>query len=495
MRVLSIYGKDSPLSNWCQSESATADFGDERLDARFAVLLKAFAEYPNASIPAAVFGRAELEAAYRFCDNDKVTPEKVLQPHFDATRLRCQQQKIVLCAQDTSELDFTRPHEQVAGAGPLDGSRRRGAFLHLNEAFTENGTPLGGIGAKLWARPEEEPTAPKLSQAAKKKAKAAKKKLPLEQKESFRWFEGIRETQKLAEQCPETLCVSLSDSEGDIYDLFAEGRTTENFHWIVRACQDRMTLNSQGETLGIIRDVLLQQPLLATNEITVRAREQKIACDTSPRRAARIGRQAFVEIRACTVTIKAPRHRKDVVGSVTVNAVLVREPNPPEGAEPIEWILLTTLPISTLEEVLAIIRYYTVRWMIEIYFRTLKSGCRIEKRRFETLDRMLVCTAIYMIVAWRTLFVCRMGRSCPDMSCDLIFDPSEWKSVWTVTHPGKQVPTKPPSLSEMVKMIASLGGYVERGTEASPPGVETVWKGMQRMYDLAWGWEAFRPKG
>jgi hypothetical protein len=140
-----------------------------------------------------------------------------------------------------------------------------------------------------------------------------------------------------------------------------------------------------------------------------------------------------------------------------------------------------------------VIRYYTVRWMIEIYFRTLKSGCRIEERRFETLPRMLACTAIYMIVAWRTLYVCRVGRSCPEVDCEMIFDPAEWQSVWSVTHRGEPLPSKPPPLSMMVRLIASLGGYVDRPNRLDPPGVETVWKGLQRMRDLAWGWETFGP--
>jgi hypothetical protein len=308
-----------------------------------------------------------------------------------------------------------------------------------------------------------------------------------------RWIKGIRAVQKLAEACPETLCVSLSDSEGDIYELFTEPRKHDNFHWIVRAGQERKVLDEQGDSLGVIRDPLLEQPVLFTNEITVRGREQLISNEKRPRRTARVNRRATVEIRACSVTIKAPMNRKHSVRSITINAVLVREVNPPKGEVSIEWILLTTLPISTIEEVATVIRYYTVRWGIEIYFRTLKSGCRIEERRFETLERMLACTAIYMIVAWRTLYVCRLGRSCPDLPCDLIFEPAEWQSVWSVTHPGEPPPPKPPPLSEMVRLIARLGGYVDRPNRPDPPGVETVWKGLQRMRDLAWGWETFGP--
>jgi hypothetical protein len=476
--------------SWTKEELKTTDLGDRRLNARFEAILKAFADRPHFSIPATVCARAELEAAYHFFDNEKVTPEKILKPHYHATTKRCQDQKVVLSVQDTSELDFTRPKQQVAGAGPLDGSSRRGAFLHMNQVFTEDGTPLGAIEAKIWARQESDPDPPKLSRTEKKKQRHA---LPIEKKESLRWIEGIHATQKLAKACPETLCVSLSDSEGDIYELFVEERTTDNFHWIVRACQERIVLDDQGDSFGVIRDSLLKEPVLAVNVISVREREPLVSCEKSPRRTARVSRQAQVEVRAGSVTIKRPARCGTMVGSVTVNAVLVREPNPPTGEVPIEWILLTTLPISTLEEVLAIIRYYTVRWMIEIYFRTLKSGCRIEERRFETLSRMLACTAIYIIVAWRTLFVCRLGRSCPEMPCDAIFDASEWQSAWSVMCPGEPIPEKPPPLSVMVRLVAGLGGYVARGSGALPPGVETVWKGLQRMRDLAWGWETFGP--
>ena len=476
---------------WCQEELETADLGDQRLNERFGQILESLALCPTASIPAALGGHAELEAAYRFCDNNKVTPEKILQPHFHATTKRCAEQKTVLCAQDTSECDFTRPQQQIVGAGPLDTGSRRGAFLHLNEAFTEDGTPLGALDAKIWTRKEPDPAQPKLSKVEKEKKRRS---IPIEEKESIRWIEGIRAVQKLAVACPDTLCVSLSDSDGDMYDLFVEPRSTNNFHWIVRACRDhRAILDEQRNPIGSIRDSLSGWPVLFTNDIAIQGRKQKISCEANSRHVSRISRQATVEVRAGTITIKAPYGGRHVVPSVVVNVVFVQEPNPPGGENPIEWILLTTLAISTVENVRSVIGYYTVRWMVEIYFRTLKSGCRIEERRFETLPRMLACTAIYLIVAWRTLYVCRLGRSCPDIDCELIFDPSEWKSVWSVTHRGTPLPAKPPPLSVMVRLIACLGGYVDRPNRRDPPGVETVWKGLQRMRDLAWGWETFGP--
>ena len=128
--------------------------------------------------------------------------------------------------------------------------------------------------------------------------------------------------------------------------------------------------------------------------------------------------------------------------------------------------------------------------MIEVFFRTLKSGCRVEERLFEHIDRLLPCLAAYLIVAWRTLYVCRLGRSCPDVSCEAVFEPAEWKSVCRVVR--GEVPSKPPTLSEMVKMVAQLGGYVNRKRN-DPPGPQTIWLGLQRAHDLALCWQLFGP--
>ncbi|HUT90561.1 MAG TPA: IS4 family transposase [Thermoguttaceae bacterium] len=156
-----------------------------------------------------------------------------------------------------------------------------------------------------------------------------------------------------------------------------------------------------------------------------------------------------------------------------------------------EWILLTSLPIDDVEQVRQVIQYYCVRWMIEVFFRTLKSGCRVEQRRFENVDRFLPCLAAYLIVSWRTLYVRRLGRSCPEISCEAIFDPAEWKAVYRVVRRAAPPPT-PPQLSEMVRMVAQLGGYVNR-KRAAEPGPQSVWLGLQRMHDMALCWQLFGP--
>jgi hypothetical protein len=173
-----------------------------------------------------------------------------------------------------------------------------------------------------------------------------------------------------------------------------------------------------------------------------------------------------------------------------VNVVLVREPDPPADEPPVEWMLLTTLPIDTPDRVRTVVAYYCVRWGIEIFFRTLKSGCRVEERRFEQIDRVLPCVGLFLIVAWRTLFVCRLSRECPDLDCEALFEPSEWQAVWVAVR-RKKPPQQAPRLAEIVHLIAGLGGYVER--PGSEPGPQTVWLGLQRMYDLAWAWDTFGP--
>ncbi len=477
------------LAPWAMEEVKTAELEDKRLNARLTALLSAFAERPTASIPAACGGFNEMTAAYRFFDNEKVTYEKILAPHAERTRERMAQHEVVLLVQDTSELDFTRPQEQVVGAGSLDGSCRCGAFLHPLVAFTTDGTPLGTCWTKLWTRdePAEETRAEK-----EKRRKAT----AIEAKESVRWVDGLRQARDVAQELPDVQCICIADSEADIYELFSEPRGERPVEWLVRACQDRGVLsdaeNSDDEARRL-RALVESQPVLFTKEISVRGRCQtKVSCETRGRRQPRDSRMAEVEVRVATVTLRPPQRPGLKLPAVTVNVVLVGEKNPPADDEPVEWLLLTTLPIETVEQVRTIIQYYTARFLIEVFFRVLKSGCRVEKRRFTHIDRLLPCVAVYLIVAWRTLMVCRLGRSCPELDCEAIFDPSEWKSVWmTVRH--RKPPRRPPRLREILPLIAQLGGYVNYPNRQDPPGPQTIWLGLQRMYDLALAWNTFGP--
>ena len=480
------------VAPWVVEEMADVDLGDKRLDSRLTSVLSDLSDRPTASIPAACGGHKEMTAAYRLFDNPKATPEKILEPHQERTRQRIAEQSVALVVQDTSEIDLTRPEQVVRGAGPLDNSARRGVFLHALQAFTVDGTPLGMAWSETWARDEA-------SLAFSQKVKRKKRKAAsIEEKESYRWLRGLRESREVAQRCPQTTCVCIADSEADIYELFAEPRGAEHpVHWLIRLCQERGldtadTDAADAEQAENVREHLSAQPVLFTKKITARGRRGKVACEERSRRQARMDREAEVAVRAAAVTLRPPRRARGELPAVTVNAVLVQEVNPPPGEAAVEWLLLTTLPIVDVEAVRAIIQYYCVRWMIEVFFRTLKSGCRVEERRFEQLDRLLACLAVYLITTWRTLYLCRLGRSCPDMDCEAVFEPSEWQAVWVAVQ-GDELPCRPPRLADMVRLVAQLGGYVNRPGRSDPPGPQTLWLGLQRMRDLAWAWDLFGP--
>lgn len=473
------------VAKWVMEETRTLELQDKRLNTRLRVVLSQLAARPTASIPAACGGHAEMTAAYRLFDNEKTTFEGILKSHEDATRARLAAQPVVILAQDTTEVDLTRPHSNVAGAGPLDHSRE-GAFLHLLHAFTPNGTPLGSLGARAWTRDEN-------GVPAASKSRAERAATRIEEKESYRWVTTLRAARQVAEDCPTTTCVCVSDSEADIYEVLAEATgPSQPLEWIVRACQNRALSQEGGqESARYLREQLLSQPVLFSRTIDHRGREPKVACETRRRRQAREPRQIELLVRAGQVTLRPPYRADRKLPEVTFNVVLAREAEPPRGEDPVEWLLLTSLPIGDAEQVRWIIEYYSTRWMIEILFRVLKSGCRIEERRFETLDRLLPCVAVYLIIAWRTLYVCRLGRSCPIMSCEAIFDQAEWKSVWKVVR-SEDPPEVPPQLGEMVRLVAQLGGYVNR-KRAAPPGPQTLWIGLQRAHDFATCWRLFGP--
>jgi hypothetical protein len=241
-----------------------------------------------------------------------------------------------------------------------------------------------------------------------------------------------------------------------------------------------------------LRERVLAEPVLFTQTIRVRGRKPTVACETRGRRQPRESREAEVSVRAAQVTLRAPWRRDRKLPDLTINVVLVCEENAPTGDEPVEWLLLTDFPIGNSDQVRQVIQYYCLRWMIEVFFRVLKSGCRVEERRFEELGRLLNCLAVYLIVAWRKLYVCRLGRSCPEISCEAVFEPAEWKAAWKVVR-GEDPPPQPPPLGQMVSLVAQLGGYVNR-KRTDPPGPQTIWLGLQRVHDFALCWKLFGPE-
>jgi hypothetical protein len=461
---------------WIEHELRTVNLPDERLNKRYRLLLDRLSDKPTLSIPAACNGWTEIQSAYRFFDNERVEPAQLLQPHLDATIERIRQHPVVLIPQDTTEFDLTRKREKIGG--PLSDENHWGLRDHVSLAVTPERLALGVVQSFTWHRDLDD---------FHKRSEARFK--PIEEKESHRWLEGYRRAAAIAAKTPETKIISISDSEGDVYECFVEPAQREGVkaEWIVRACQNRSLTN---HTAGKLRETVAAGPVLGTRTIEVSARPDKSHGDGGKRRQARSARTTTVTVQACSVTLQAPWRSADApkMPDLTINAVLVREVNPPDGEPAIEWLLLTSLPIGTLAQIENIIHYYTCRWEIEVFFRVLKSGCTVQELQLETAARFVNCLSLYLIVAWRVLFVMRLGRECPEMPCEAVFTPAEWQSVFQIVQ--RRPATAMPSLGTMVIMIAELGGYINRKHDG-PPGPQTLWIGMQRTRDFALAWSVF----
>jgi hypothetical protein len=460
------------LTTWIDDELQTLDLGDDRLRRRQERLLERFAARPQASIPAACQGWAETQGAYRFFSHPRVTARAVLQPHRDATVRRIAAQPVVLLVQDTTELNFTRPRERVQGAGPLNWPERVGFFQHLQLAVTPERLPLGVVAATTWGRD--------LKEHGKRRDR---KRKPFAAKESARWLRGYRQACAVAAEVPQTRIISVADAESDIYECFQDvPAASPRAHWIIRACQGRSLPQPSTTAPGFVKLWETAAAAAVLGQIDLRV----------PRSGRGPARAARLTLRATRVALKPPQRTGPKPAPVSVTAVLAREERPPEGVEPIEWLLLTSLAVESLAAACVVVEYYTCRWQIEVFFRVYKSGCRVEQIQLETQSRLQPCLALYLIVAWRVLWLTRLGRTCPELPCDAVFAAEEWRSVWTIVR-REPVPAAAPPLSEMIGLVARLGGYLGRRRDG-PPGPQVLWIGLQRMKDLALAWHAFGPR-
>lgn len=481
------------MNEWVDEEFESADFGDARLSEGLKRLVERKWSRPEESLSGA--GMAEAMAASRFLGNAKVSAEKILAAHREGTLRRVHENGPgrVLMVQDTTECDYTA-RKKLKGAGPLASPERRGFFAHSHLVLTAERLPLGLWDALIYARDEAE------------HGKSANcKNRPIEQKESLRWLEGYRHACELAGHAPACEVVSVSDREGDIYEVFAErhqrlGQGRPAAGLLIRSKSDRCLEpigdEAGGAQPGKLRVRLAAAPVIGTVDFELsqairRNKKVKGSRQAPVERSARAVRQ---EIRSVRLRLKPP-HRKTgaALPAVELVAVEAREINPPAGEEPLVWVLLTTLPVETPEQAKEVIGLYLCRWEIELFHKVLKSGCRIEQLQQRAETTLKPAIALCMTVGWRLLYVMRLGRARPDLPCELLFAPGEWKPLVAVSaRRGKPAPPAAPTLGEMVLMIAKLGGYLGRKNDA-PPGIKAMWIGMTRLCDLSLAWERFGP--
>lgn len=481
------------IEEWVEEEFESLDLGDVRLNRRAKMFVSSSAGIGDSN-PDRCRDGGSLKAVYRMITNPKVDVGELFASHNRASIKRCSEQSLIYVVQDTTEVDLTKPKIEVVGAGPLSCGKRRGFFFHPSYALSSSGVPLGQVDQIVWARDRQSLEIP--TRERRRRTKQA----CFEEKESARWLEILQSNEQLARSLPETRIVSIADSEADISELFCQCKDfPDNFDLIIRGCRKHNLISATDSGSGHAIDVsnideaLQTATARFTKDTSVGPRPEPLTPDAKKRtrNQARTARTACLTVSAITVTLAGPRRPGgDCLPDTTLNVVQVLEASPPEDEPPIHWVLYTTLPVGTKAEVHAVIDGYCQRWSVELYFKTLKSGLKIEDMKYRTLERYLKAFAMLAVVAWRVEYLKTAARIEPDAPCSKYFSEKHWVPIvifQTHTPPDKD---QPPTLQEFMKMIATLGGYINKKSQG-PPGSKTIWRGMSRFETIVQAFQAY----
>jgi hypothetical protein len=413
------------------------------------------AERSSTSLPEICADRAGLKAGYRFFANEAIRPEQILGSHVEATVGRMAEAPVVLAIQDTTTLNYSH-HPATIGLGALNSTGQRGLLVHTTLTVTPERVALGLLAQEVWARDPE--TVGK---------RATRKVRPIREKESQKWLTSLEAVIRAKAGCPTTQIVSVGDREADVYDLFLVERPA-GVELLIRAAWDRGVTGPQAQLWA----ALAEAPRIATRSVSV------------PRRPGVPARTASVAIHVQSVTLRPPRYRTaEHLAPTSVTAVWVIETAPPADAEPIEWMLLTTLPVTTARQANQLVDWYCCRWEIELWHAILKSGCKIEDRQLDTARRLHRCIAVASVVAWRVLLASRLARTDPDLPCTILLSTAEWQALACRSLNTPTPPSDPPSVHQAVRWIARLGGFIGRKSDGDP-GPTTLWRGFLALAEL-----------
>ena len=446
----------APSSEALAAEIGAARLKDVRLARRAALVVAAVAESPGDSFPQIAATDGELEGLYRLLGNERVNAGDLLEPHFVATGRRAMGNEPVLVVQDSSLFNFPG-HREGLGRIP----RGHGFLGHFALAVASDGSrcALGLLGLTTIFR-----RGPKS-----------------ETKESKRWEEMVETTERRLKGMADA--VHVMDREADIWGLLAQLEAAKH-RFIIRAAQDRYLMPEVTEekprlwpTLEQVQGELLREVPLSPRK-PYRPKNDKV----HPPRDARM---ASLHVRAAAVTFKRPRKSVSDALTVVVNAVHVYEPNPPEGEAAIDWMLLTSEPISSLAELTRIIDWYRARWVIEEYFKALKTGCAYEKRQLESAHALLNTLAILAPVAWRLLLLRSVARTKPGLPARRHFSVDELALLRSISR--RVVVSENPNIQDVLLAIAGLGGHLKRN---GPPGWQTIGRGYDKFSAALAGWRA-----
>jgi len=450
-----------PPRDWAEEEFGKVRLRDRRHRERLFTVARDFYAQPQANLPQACQSRAKTKAAYRFFKHKAVSMNSILSSHYHSTMERIAREKIkvVLAVQDTTSFNYDT-HQDMEGLGPIStrAEGAQGILLHDTMAYTTEGTALGLVDVQVWARDPK--------QFGKRTTRHQR---PIEQKESVKWLKSFHAAARLQRQLgAASTVVSVGDREADVYELFALA-LSDPAHpkLLVRAERDRR-VQDQSELLW---EYMASQPVAGQRLLRI------------PKRKQRAARDAVLDIRFAQVELRAPQLKRSL-GPLRVWAVYVTEVDPPSQKDAVEWMLLTTLEVKNFEQALEKVDWYKKRWGIEEYHKTIKSGCRIEDRQLGDRTVWEKCLAIDLVVAWRIEHIKKLARETPQAPCTVVFEEHEWQALLAYKRPDQPLPLTPPSLREITRLTAGLGGFLGRKGDGEPGSI-TLWRGLQRLHDIA----------
>jgi hypothetical protein len=391
-----------------------------------------------------------------------VTLEAIIAPHRQRTVQRMKAHSTVLCIQDGTDVNYSSL-AQCEGLGVIGtnqtGASSRGLHLHSTLVVSAEGLPLGVMGAQCWApEPKSEDTRPVAQR-------------PLEEKKSFCWVKGLRESNELARELPETRQVCVMDREADFFELFEQPRH-RRVDLLVRAKYNRCTAG-ESKLFGTLRDSEVRGRL----RIPVPRKSARPKISKQKARAGQVKRMAEVELRYQSIELPAPGHHRAKL-PIRLQVVHVYEPSPPSGSTRLEWFLLTSSAIDSAEDAQQCLRWYCLRWRIEDWHRVLKSGCGIEELAHQTAQRLKRAIGINLVIAWRIMLMTLLGRECPELPAEVLFSDLEIEVL--KAYAVKKKRTAPTQLGEAIRLVAQIGGYLGR-TKDPPPGHQLMWEGLFQL--------------
>jgi hypothetical protein len=434
-----------------KEDFAHVDFGDKRLNKRLQIVVENSTKNAEKSILGSGKGRSEAKAFYRLLGNDKFDTEELLVSAASSTFNRMS--GTVLLVQDTMDLNLNG-HNKTKGLG-FSSEHVRGIKVHNCIALSPEGLSYGLMYQSYESRPEAKSPLTQAEKAARL----------IEEKESYRWIETLKNSTSLIPE--DTHFITICDREGDFYELYAEA-TELGEDFIIRVTHDRCS-----DTDKKIMSKIRGSEAAGTVMVNIPRDSRKGVA----------AREAELEIAYCEVKVKKPStvRNKELSSQLTINLVRITELNPPGGQKPIEWILATSLPLADFPDAMKVVEYYIQRWKIERFHFILKSGMGAEKIQQRTYERIKPVLLIYSVIALFIMTITYMGRVLPDTPCNLFLDDDEWKILYRVVHKSKKSPNKPYTMAEAVAYLGELGGY-KRAPSDGPPGLQSIWNGLFALY-------------